>query len=161
MVVTVKGPKHLLREMRVEIIVIFLFSCLVYLLENYVLSYALDVPESAIGIFGLAITFFVIFRSNKVYDRWWEARIIWGQIVNDSRTWATQTLTLINSKNASENFDKEEITALKKRLVFRHLAWINSLRMSLRKEDTFDQLSEYLSPQELDELLKARIERLN
>ena len=153
MVVTVKGPKHLLQEMRVEIIVVLLFSCLFYYLNNHVYSFRIDFPESAIGIFGLAITFFVIFRSNKVYDRWWEARIIWGQIVNDSRSWAAQVLTLVNSQNTAQGLDQQNLKEVQRRLVFRHLAWINSLRMGLRKEDEYNLLSEFLAPEELADLM--------
>ncbi len=163
MVVSVKGPKHLWQEMKVEVVVVYLFSILFYYLNYHVYSFQIDFPESAIGIFGLAITFFVIFRSNKVYDRWWEARIIWGQIVNDSRTWAMQVLTLINADNAHVDKSAGSIDTIRKRLVYRQIAWINALRMGLRREDTFVQLGEFLEPSELEEVLGAtnRATRLN
>ena len=58
------------------------------------------------------MAFFIGFNNNQAYDRWWEARKIWGGIVNDSRSFARMVLTQIPSSNDPE----DEISRMKKRL---------------------------------------------
>ncbi len=77
-------------------------------------------------VIGIAVSFYLGFKNSQSYDRFWEARKIWGAIVNYSRTWATQVLSLVEE---SEND--------KKILIYRHLAWINALRIQLRQPSSF------------------------
>ena len=149
MVIELTGPRHLWREMRKELFLMLLISCLAYYFHHHVYSFELDIPEGALGIFGLAITVFIIFRTNKVYERWWEARIIWGQIVNDSRTWAMKVMALINADTAYEGISDQQVSKVQKELIHRHLAFINALRMHLRRQEDWDELAEYLAPEEL------------
>ncbi len=153
MITEIASPKHLWREMRRELFLMLLVSCLAYYFHHHVYTFELDIPEGALGIFGLAITFFVIFRSNKVYERWWEARIIWGQVVNDSRTWAMKVMALINIDTARDGLTTQQIQKTQHELIYRHLAFINALRMHLRHQQDWDELAEYIEPDELKELL--------
>lgn len=154
MIVKIEGPRILWQEMRWELVSMFFIAGLAYYFRHYVYSFELDIPDGALGIFGLAITFFVIFRSNKIYDRWWEARIIWGQIVNDSRTWAIQVMTWINPRNARTDLDAINVNQIQKRLIYRHIAFINALRMHLRRQDDWNELEEFIDPEELKVLLE-------
>ena len=45
----------------------------------------LIIPWTPITLIGTAVAFVVGFQNNAVYDRIWEARKIWGGIVNTSR----------------------------------------------------------------------------
>ncbi len=44
------------------------------------------VSIAAMGIFGVALSLFLGFRNNAAYDRWWEARKLWGAMIADLRT---------------------------------------------------------------------------
>ncbi|MEZ4449155.1 MAG: bestrophin family ion channel [Nannocystaceae bacterium] len=84
-------------------------------------------PEISIAIptfLGTAITLLLSFRINQSYDRWWEARKIWGAIVNDSRTLVRQILSFVR-----------EPTPLLGRMTHRQIAWCYSLGQSLRGVD--------------------------
>ena len=83
-------------------------------------------PWEPISIIGIAVSFYLGFKNNSSYDRTWEARKIWGTIVNDSRTFATAVLTLMNENQ------NEDTAAIKKSILYRHLAWVISLRYILR-----------------------------
>jgi ion channel-forming bestrophin family protein len=48
---------------------------------------------AAMGIFGVALSLFLGFRNNAAYDRWWEARKLWGSLIAELRTLGRQ-LTL-------------------------------------------------------------------
>lgn len=89
-------------------------------------------PWQPISIIGIAVSFYLGFKNNSSYDRTWEARKIWGAIVNDSRTFATAVITLLH-ENSNENTD-----AIKKSIIYRHLAWIISLRYLLRIPKTWE-----------------------
>lgn len=75
------------------------------------------------------MAFFLGFKNNSSYDRTWEARKIWGAIVNESRTFATAILSLPN-----QNMPHEE----KKKLIYRHLAWLLALKHVMRKDKTWE-----------------------
>ena len=91
----------------------------------------LSLPWQPIALVGTAVAFVTGFKNNAAYGRLWEARQIWGSIVNLSRTWAMQVLDLPTS--ASE---------LKRHLVIRHLAWLTALRFQLREHRGWETMNE-------------------
>ena len=79
-----------------------------------------------LSIIGIAVSFYLGFKNSQSYDRFWEARKIWGSIVNYSRTWAAQVLSLVTDAPEDQRI-----------LIYRHLAWINALRGQLRQSTSF------------------------
>ena len=51
-------------------------------------------------LIGIALSIFLAFRNNASYERWWEGRKLWGQLVHVSRTFARQTLLLSRGEDA-------------------------------------------------------------
>lgn len=100
---------------------------------------------TALGLLTTAFSIFLVFRVNEAYGRWWEARILWGGVVNYSRTWARQVTTLLRSEGSG-------LEEWKRELVYRHLAYINAVRMTLRREEDWDDLALYVSASELSSL---------
>lgn len=45
-------------------------------------------------LIGIALSIFMSFRNNACYDRWWEARKLWGQLIIETRSFARQTMDL-------------------------------------------------------------------
>ncbi|MCM5662742.1 bestrophin family protein [Galbibacter mesophilus] len=93
-------------------------------------------------ILGTALAFFIGFNNNQAYDRWWEARKIWGALVNNSRTWCRQVLFYIEDLN---DVDPTE----KKILVHRHIAFVYALNESLRDSNAKDY-RKYLSKNDIE-----------
>ncbi len=89
------------------------------------------IPWLPVSVIGTAVAFYVGFKNNQAYDRMWEARKIWGGIINDSRTWGMMVdgyiTNLFTDKEKSEN----EIHEIKKRLIYRHIAWMYAHRSQL------------------------------
>lgn len=114
--------------------VLILFCCsFFYFLNTRVFSHSLEIPTVMTTLLGTALAFFVGFNNNQAYDRWWEARIIWGALVNDSRSFSRYLLNNMEQGNLSD----EEYFALQNKMVKRHIAFIYSLKSRLRKtEDT-------------------------
>jgi len=72
----------------------FLLSCAVTVAHFFkVVIHAFILPDLSLSLFGSALALLIGFRTNSAYLRWWEARTLWGGIVNQSRTWARQVLT--------------------------------------------------------------------
>jgi putative membrane protein len=100
-------------------------------------------------VLGTVLSLLLAFRSNQAYDRWWEARTIWGAIVNDSRSLTRQLLCLMDSA-----YQSEELTALQERMVKRQAAWCYSLGQSLRKTDPLKGLERLLTRRELNYVMR-------
>lgn len=86
----------------------------------------LTIPWVPIAIVGTAVAFIVGFKNNATYGRLWEARQIYGAIVNTSRSWAMLAIDLVEAR------DPGELQAIRTRLVHRHIAWLHALRYQLR-----------------------------
>ncbi len=95
-------------------------------------SLEFTLPWEPISVIGIAVAFYLGFKNNSSYDRTWEARKIWGAIVNDSRTFTTAILTLLEKRDPIS--DK----ALHKSIVYRHIAWIHALRHQLRLKKSWE-----------------------
>lgn len=91
----------------------------------------LKVPWLPISLVGTAVAFYVGFKNNSAYDRMWEARKIWGAIVNSSRAWGSAVRAFVSNKFASDPVSEEELYEIHKRLVYRHIAWLYALRSQL------------------------------
>lgn len=105
-----------------------------HMLEHNDISIA--IPFLPLSTIGIAVSFYVGFKNNQSYDRFWEARKIWGGIVNYSRTWGNQVLSYVSDR-LTNDYTEEEIKKIQKRLIYRHIAWFNALRLQLRKPSSF------------------------
>lgn len=126
---------------------------LVVLVSRYSKVLETDVFSStAIGLIATVVGIFIVFRFNEAYQRWWEARILWGGLVNESRSFAREVVTLLTPDRAPRIATPEAAAAAQKELVYRHLAFCNALRLSLRGQDSWEELAPFLSVSELDDL---------
>lgn len=95
----------------------------------------LALPFTPIALVGTAVAFYVGFKNNSSYERLWEARKIWGSIVNISRSF---TVLLLDFMKPTEDMDDESLRDHKRIIVHRHLAYINALRIQLRQKQTWE-----------------------
>jgi putative membrane protein len=79
-----------------------------------------DLPVLPVAMLGTALSILLGFRNGSAYDRWWEARKIWGGIINTSRTLAVQVQIYLDAP------EKEQ------EIIYRHIGYVNALRLSLR-----------------------------
>ncbi|WP_421753041.1 bestrophin family protein [Croceimicrobium sp.] len=93
-------------------------------------------PWQPVSVIGIAVAFYLGFKNNSSYDRTWEARKIWGSIVNNSRSFAAATIAFVQGENALE---------IKKEMIFRHLAWLTALRHQLRLSREWEHTDERLN----------------
>lgn len=87
------------------------------------LEFDFSISWQPISVLGITVAFYLGFKNNASYDRTWEARKIWGGIVNNSRTFGAALSSFIQGENSDY---------IKKELTHRHIAWLTALRYQLR-----------------------------
>jgi putative membrane protein len=129
----------------------------------------LAIPWTVVALLGTATAFIVGFKNTLTYNRTWEARQIWSEILNASRFWGTMCRDFFNNPEKS------------KLLIYRHLAWLTALRFQLREPKAWEnvdkrynaeyqkyykiperetsletELAKYLAPDELKYILSTK-----
>ena len=146
------ATEFLLRNWPIILTVILVEQGLI-LVSKYSNVFATDVfSAGAVGLLGTVVGIFLVFRFNEAYQRWWEARILWGSLVNDSRNFAREVITLLTPERVPKLATDEEARAFQKELVYRQIAYCNALRLSLRCQERWDELAPFIAEDELEEL---------
>jgi ion channel-forming bestrophin family protein len=96
-------------------------------------------PWLPLSIIGTAVAFYVGFKNNQAYDRLWEARMIWGGIVNSSRMWGSNIKAFVVDAGAGKN--SEDVLQIKKIMIYKHIAWTYKLRSQLLVPTAWEHLS--------------------
>ncbi len=129
----------------------------------------ISIPWVVVALLGTATAFIAGFRNTQTYNRTWEARQIWGSILNNSRAFGTMSRDFFNNSRIT------------KELVYRHFAWLTALRYQMRdsrawetsskvynkeyqqfyaipeRETTLEsELAKYLSDEELNYILSTK-----
>lgn len=112
-----------IRWSKILLIGSFLYSFVIVLISELT-NFPFTLPWQPISVIGVAVSFYLGFKNNSSYDRTWEARKIWGSILNDSRTFTTAVFTMVNA-----GVNKE----WKRKVIYRHIAWILALKHTMRK----------------------------
>jgi ion channel-forming bestrophin family protein len=92
----------------------------------------LALPWQPISLIGIALAFYLGFKNNSSYDRTWEARKIWGGIVNYSRSFSAMIMGYVSNLHATHPHSEEKIYKEQQTLIHRHIAWLTALRFQLR-----------------------------
>lgn len=116
----------------------FAISFLAYLFEV-----SFNLPWQPLSVIGIAVAFYLGFKNNSSYDRTWEARKIWDEIVNNSRSFGAAICSFVSGVNSD---------IIKKELIYRHIAWITGLRYQLRLSKEWEH-----QDMRLDKLFSALI----
>lgn len=100
----------------------------------------LSIPWLPIALLGTAVAFVVGFKNNASYERVWEARKIWGGIVNCSRTWGIQVKDFVSNNYAKTKKSEQELNTAQMNIINRHIAWLTALRFQLREPRSWEAI---------------------
>ena len=100
----------------------------------------MKIPWLPMSVLGTAVAFYIGFKNNSAYDRLWEARKIWGGIVNVSRMWGTDTRAYIGNLFLESKLSAAEIHSIHQKLIYRHIAWLYVLRDQLLIPTSWEHL---------------------
>lgn len=135
---------YILNKVKYDLVYVLILSLLVLLITEQYNELLPEMPLTIPAFIGTAISILLSFKLNQSYDRWWEARKIWGAIVNDSRSLVIQLQAFTAKGNEAEV----------RKIAFRQMAWCFSLGQSLRGLDPTANLEKYISPEDLKEIRK-------
>jgi len=145
MLINTKIPvSYLFNKVKYEIFYVLIIGTLVHYLTTQFESVIPVMPITVPAFIGTAISVILSFKLSQSYDRWWEARKIWGSIVNDSRSFVLQLQSFVARENQNEV----------KEIAFRHIAWCYSLGQSLRGLDPVENLTNFISEEDIEEIKK-------
>ncbi len=125
----------------------------------------LKIPWTPLALIGTAVAFVIGFQNNAAYGRIWEARKIWGGIVNTSRTLGTYTQDMITNEYAKTPLSEDQLKEEIKTITYRHIAWMTALRHSMRSPKPWETTVNHRTnqewgfrPPEVDSTLEADLE---
>lgn len=98
-----EGLIHLLKIAAPYLLFSTLYTTSILFLEETLGDHIYKVSGQIGSVFGLAVAFFLGFRMNSAYDRWWEARKIFGELTNNTRSFVAKVYVYCkNEKNIRE-----------------------------------------------------------
>jgi putative membrane protein len=126
------SPINAIQFSIIQIIIFTVYSTLIVVLFTSYGFEWLKIPWVPLTLIGTAVAFYLGFKNNSAYDRTWEARKIWGGIVNSSRSWGSMVKGFVTDEFASEDVSQAEIEQIQKRMIYLHIAWLYRLKRQLR-----------------------------
>lgn len=115
----------------------------------------ISIPWQPVSVIGIAVAFYLGFKNNSSYDRTWEARKIWGSIVNNSRTFGAGIIAFIRSE------DREQNAALRQEMIYRHIAWLTALRYQLRLSRQWEHTEDRIKGLYIPNICEEYFDRLD
>lgn len=125
------GNRYKIKEFlfwtRRDVYLISIISIIPTVLYKLINLKFLAIPWVPVALIGTAAAFIVGFKNTQTYNRLWEARQIWGSIINTSRSFGMLTRDFID---VDKNIHKE--------IIYRHFAWLTALRFQLREQKAWE-----------------------
>lgn len=150
------NPFAVARYMRAELIFSLVLSVMVYYLYHFRHIQKFSLPFSVAAILGSALAIFLAFRNNNAYSRWWEARTIWGGIINNSRIFSRQIMANVDNALQSGKAPLQETNRFQKELIYRQIAFAHCLRLHLRKQNDWEEVKHLIAEEEFQQLLSKQ-----
>ena len=87
----------IIARLAVYVLLLGLYAALVVWLDHKYLQDAFQIRSTIHTLLGLVLGGLLVFRTNTAYDRWWEGRKLWGQLVNDIRNLAIKVQACVQA----------------------------------------------------------------
>ncbi|ARU06066.1 hypothetical protein CCO03_16585 [Comamonas serinivorans] len=151
----VRPPLHWLRMLFVlrgsvlpriapQLIGTTVLALLVTWLHGHIGGWKVSLNFVPFSLIGLTLAIFLSFRNSTSYARYWEARTLWGVLLNDTRSLTRLALTLSRNPAAARD------------LALRLCAFVHTLRHQLRGTDARADLAHFVPTESAERVLRAR-----
>jgi putative membrane protein len=130
---------YIINKVKFDLLYVLIVSVIVLFVTEKYKTLLPEMPLTIPAFIGTAISILLSFKLSQSYDRWWEARKIWGAIVNDSRSLVIQLQSLVANGN----------DASIKKIAFRQIAWCYALGQSLRGLNPLSNLDAFIDDADL------------
>ncbi len=137
---------YIFNKVKYDLLFVLVVGLATNLLTIYARHYLPDMPLTIPTFLGTAISVLLSFKMNQSYDRWWEARKVWGAIVNDSRSFVIQLQSFPDQNEAT--------TPDIRKMAYRQIAWCYCLGQSLRGLDPLEGTEGLITDADKADLLR-------
>lgn len=132
-----------------QVLFITLLSAIISAVQHSIPSSFSTYGAVPFTVLGIALSLFLGFRNNATYQRWWEARGLWGQLVFDSRSLTRQIISFID--------DETEVGRHTQRSIIRlNIAFVHALRHRLRSTSPWEDVESFVEPDHHNDIHQAR-----
>lgn len=133
---------YFINKIKWQLLFVIVFALSVGYLHLHPIFTGIDVPLSILALVGTIVSILLAFRTSQSYERWWEARVVWGAIVNDSRTFIRQL----------SQFLLTEDPEIVKEFAERQIIWTYCLGESLRRIPFSPKVEMYIKDNQINAL---------
>ncbi|MFP9100565.1 bestrophin family protein [Flavobacterium sp. RHBU_24] len=130
-------------KIKYEMLFVLILGVFIHFITEWIDPYLPEMPLTIATFLGTGISVLLSFKMSQSYDRWWEARKIWGAIVNDSRSYVLQMQAFLHNPDL-----KPQI----KTMAYRQIAWNYVLGRSLRGLPPLEDCKGLLSDEDIKAL---------
>jgi putative membrane protein len=135
-----------------QILAVMFIAAVVSYFHGVVFHHNLTFTAVPFTIVGLALSIFLGFRNSAAYDRYWEGRRLWGELLITGRVLARQVNSLVA---AGPTATDDDVVRLRRRMIYNTIAFAHALRHRLRDTDAKDDLAPFLDKEDLHSLLAS------
>ena len=129
-------------------------ALLVTVTRGFLFNWKITLTAVPFSIIGLALSIFLGFRNSAAYDRYWEARKLWGTLIHRSRSLARQVQSLLDAGEPAKATDFGDVRCI---LIRRTIGFAHALRHQLRNSDASAEVAIWLSPDEASHFAASRL----
>lgn len=128
-----------------QILLISLISAFITTIQHGFPSSFSSYSVAPFTLLGIALSLFLGFRNNASYQRWWEARGLWGQLVYDTRSFTRQVLSYVDEASDSDS-DSDKARDTQRRMIYLSIAFTHALRHRLRDSEPWQDIERFVAP---------------
>lgn len=141
-----QGLFHLLKIATPFIIITTVYTILVFVLEEYFGDHIYKISGQMGSVFGLAVAFFLGFRMNSAYDRWWEARKIFGELTNNTRSFVAKLYAYYSNEQYFKETKQNNLSLKGQKVIELSILYIRQLKNEMHNnfKPTFNEQSKEL-----------------
>ncbi len=141
----------IVQQVAKQILITLALALVVTIFREPLARYGLTFSPVPFTILGLALSIFLGFQNNAAYDRYWEGRKLWGELIITSRTLTRQATSILGHCAT----DSPDLATLQRRMVLKTIGFAHALRHQLRQSEPAADLAPLLEPSELETVLRA------
>jgi ion channel-forming bestrophin family protein len=142
----------IVQQVAKQILLTVLLAVVVTAFRGPLTRYGITFSPVPFTILGLALSIFLGFQNNAAYDRFWEGRKLWGELLISSRILARQVGSILGHSVG----EAPDLEAARRRMVLTTIAFAHALRHHLRGSDPRADLEPLIEPDRLEAVLASR-----
>ena len=142
----------ILKRIRLTLLVNTLSAVLVTVVHGNFFALKITLTTIPFTLMGLPLAIFLGFRNSTAYDRYWEGRKLWGELVLRCRSLSRQCQSFIQPADIAQAPGAE---AARQRLIYRAIGFVHALRLQLRDRTDCGELRRWMPQAEWPRLEKA------